>query len=108
MKQETKNKLKVKWARFKEGVKEWAPAVILGGLAGSAICGYVGAIDNSIKIDKMNKRLDRHAEVIDHNADVLDNRSNYLKAHVDDLEKQAEELARQNNLLMEKALQNGR
>ena len=108
MKQETKDKIQRKWMRAKQVVKEWAPWIAIGTVGGCMIGGYVGAIDNSIEIGKINKRLNRHAEVIDHNADCLDNRTNDLRERSEALEKQVEELQRQNNLLMEKALQNGR
>lgn len=108
MKQETKDKIQRKWMRAKQTLKEWAPWIGIGAVGGCIIGGYVGAIDNSIEIGKINKRLNRHAEVIDHNADCLDNRTNDLRERSEALEKQVEELQRQNNLLMERALQNGR
>lgn len=108
MKQETKMKIQRGWMKTKQVIREWAPWVGIGMVGGCIVGGYTGAIENSIQIGKINKRLDRHAECIDHNADCLDERTKYLKDHTDDLEKQVAELQRQNNLLMEKALQNGR
>lgn len=108
MKQETKDKIQRKWMQAKQVVKEWAPWIGIGAILGCSVGGYVGAIDNSIEIGKINKKLKRHAEVIDHNADCLDQRTNDLRDRNEALEEQVAELQRQNNLLMEKALQNGR
>ena len=108
MKQETKDKIQRKWMRAKQVVKEWAPWIGISVAGGCIVGGYVGAIDNSIEIGKINKRLNRHAEVIDHNADCLDQRTNDLRDRSQALEEQVAELQKQNNLLMERALQNGR
>lgn len=108
MRQETKMRIQRKWMQAKQTLKEWAPWIGIGAVGGCIIGGYVGAIDNSIEIGKINKRLNRHSEVIDHNADCLDERTNDLRKRSDALEEQVAELQRQNNLLMEKALQNGR
>ena len=53
MKRETKERIKTGWYRFCNGVKEIAPAFAIGGIIGAAITGYIGAIDNSIKINKL-------------------------------------------------------
>lgn len=108
MEQKLKYKIQRKWMQAKQVIKEWAPWIGIGVVGGCIVGGYVGAIDNSIEIGKINKKLKQHAEVIDHNADCLDNRTQDLRNRCEELDKQVEELQRQNNLLMEKALQNGR
>lgn len=104
MKPETRMKIRRKLMPVKNFIREWAPPIAIGLAGGMLIGGYVGTIDNSIQIGKINKRLDTHAKVINGNADALEGRTNYLKTHQEELEKKVEELQRQNNLLLEKAL----
>ena len=108
MKQETKMKLQRIWMHTKEGLKAIAPCAILGSGIGMLIGGYFGTIENSKQIKKTNQKLnavsqhvDYHTEIINQHADA----GNACVAREDKMEKEIEELRRQNNILMEQALQ---
>ena len=100
MKRETKERIKTGWYRFCNGVKEIAPAFAIGGVIGAAVTGYIGAIDNSIKINKLNKRVNVHEQVINYNADVVDHNAEQSQKD----RERIEELERRQALLMEQAL----
>ena len=100
MRRETKERIKARWYRFCQGVKEVAPAVAVGGVIGAAVTGYIGAIDNSIKINRLNKRVDRHSELINQHADAC----NAWADQCDQDRQRIEELERRQALLMEQSL----
>lgn len=109
MKQETKMKCQRAWMRFKQEVKEIAPCAILGSGIGMLIGGYFGTIENSKQIRKTNQKLAAVAQHVDYHSDILNQHAdagNACVAREDKMEQEIEELRRQNNILMEKALQN--
>ena len=97
MKQQTKIKLKVLW----EKVKGALVPIGIGSGIGMILGGYFGAIVNAKSIERLEQRTDRIENVVNHNADAQENN---LRIQIEDHDK-LEELIRQNNLLMEKALQ---
>ena len=97
MKQQTKTKLRVFWEKTKGAL---IPIGIGSGI-GMIIGGYFGAIFNAKSIEQLEQRTDMIENVVNHNADA---QANNLKIQIEDHDK-LEELIRQNNLLMEKALQ---
>ena len=67
-------------------------------IPGIIIGGSVTALHDSRRITKLEQRLGRHIEVGNENVDALNK-------FAEETNKQLEELTRQNNILMEKALQ---
>lgn len=108
MKQETKMKLQRAWMRLKEDVKELAPALCIGSGLGMLIGGYFGAVENSRQIKKTNQKLNTVAQHVDYHTEIINQHAdagNACVAREDKMEKEIEELRRQNNILMEQALQ---
>lgn len=97
MKQSLKVKLQTLWEKTKGLV---VPLAVGGGI-GMLFGGYFGAIINANNIEKLEERTDQIEATINHNVDV-DNHN--IQIAREDHAK-LEELVRQNNLLMEKALQ---
>lgn len=100
MRRETKEKIKTGWYRFKNWAGEWLPPIAVGGVIGAAVTGYIGAIENNIKINRLSKRVDRHGELIDQHADAG---NAWAEQCMEDRER-IEELERRQALLMEQSL----
>lgn len=107
MKEKTKMKLERGWLKFKNFVSEYGTPIGLGTVSGMILGGYLGAIENSRQIRKVNKRLNTHEKVINYNAGVLNQHAdagNELAAQTAKMQEEIEELQRRNGLLMENAL----
>lgn len=88
------------WERTKAELAVWAPWLGIGAVGGMLVGGYVGAVENSRQIKRINRRLDRHSYLIDQHADA----GNQLVAKCKEDHDRLEEMERKQNLLMEQAL----
>lgn len=95
-------KIRAKWERAKAEIKELLPWVAFGTVGGMIVGGWVGAIDNSTKINRLAKRVDRHSELINQHADA----GNSLAERTWEDHQKIEEIERRQALLMEQALRN--
>ena len=97
MKEETKKKIRVKWDCFKT---EYLPSFAIGGILGMTIYSYFGTIGNSVRLKKVEQKVQVHSEIIDQHADA----GNALVERCKETDEKVEELQRKQELLMENAL----
>ena len=94
------------WAKAKvHKIKENIVPILFCVTGGVIIGGSATALHDSRRITKLENRMNDHVDNNNDNVDKINDAFEYIKKHMDETDSMLDDLSRQNNLLLEKALQ---